>query len=126
MTDKIEVASSKLMIRYRCIDGKDLFDWGVTGDIPIMSLVGVIHRIQTELHARDTFPNDDHSHQDQSLIIGWDADKKMFSWSVHNNIPTDALIGMLEIIKTTIVTGMTAQRIAAQQRMLLGPDGRPM
>lgn len=110
----------RFVVMYTKEGDAEKFSWGVVGQIPILSLIGQISRVQTDLFfkAPDECP-------EQALVITWDAMTRTFNWFCHPAIPIESLVGMLETIKSTIVATHMARQIAAQQ-MILGPDGSPM
>lgn len=103
------------------VDGREQFQWGVVGNIPILTLIGAISRIQGELAFRAAEPCDK-----TAFVLAWDAEDKTTSWFVHPSIPTDPLVGMLETIKEALVVSRLGQCAAAQRVQVLGPDGNPM
>lgn len=113
----------RLVVTFQRQGDKELYQWGVVGAIPVLSLIGVIVRVQAELAFRspDECP-------EMALVITWDEGTHKFSWFVHQDIPVDSLVGMLETIKATIVATHVARVAASQQvvHRLLGPDGQPM
>ncbi len=107
-------------------DGEERFQWGMTNTAaPIMSVIGAIIRAQAELPLLE--PGDwRHCCDRPSLILAWDADSKSVHWFVGPDIPMDPLLGMLETIKSLLVDSQLAQRAAANQSRIVGPDGSPM
>lgn len=110
----------RLVVMFRRDGDKEMFQWGMLGEMPILTLVGVIVRVQAELafRAAEECP-------ESALVIAWDKQHRSFDWFVHPDIPMDSLVGMLETIKATIVSTHMARQMAAQQ-VILGPDGRPV
>jgi hypothetical protein len=97
---------------------KELFQWGIAGQIPLMSLIGFIVRVQTNPCLEpEVCP-------EVSAVIAWDQATGIFKFFVHKDIPWDSLVGMLEAIKFTLISSQVA-RASANQQMILGPDGRP-
>lgn len=112
---------SRLVVTYEIKDTGEVFNWGMAGEIPAMSLLGYITRVQGELAFRN--PKDcEHS----ALIITWDRDKKELDYCVHPSIPIDSLVGMLELIKAVILTAHMGGHTGSRGTPLLGPDGKPM
>lgn len=114
-----------MVVSYQRISGTDGFNWGVVGNIPMLVLVGAVARVQA---ADITRPDDDHVCPEPALVITWDRDTNTTHWYAHPNLPIDSLMGMLEIIKATLVANLIAQQQQHKlvDRALLGPDGQPM
>ncbi len=112
----------RVVVMFKGEDDKELFQWGMIGKMPILTLIGCIVRVQEELSASFLQPE---ACPESSLVIAWDDEKREFSWFVHPSIPIDSLVGMLETIKMTILATLAAQQ-ASNQQMILGPDGRPV
>lgn len=112
---------SRLVVAYERVGTGETFNWGMAGEMPLMSLLGYITRVQSELAFRKPkeceYP---------ALIITMNRETKEFDWSVHPDIPVDPLVGMLELIKSVILTQHMAKQMGAQASPLLGPDGKPM
>ena len=88
-----------------------------------MTFVGVIARVQAELPLIE--PEDArYKCPESALVIAWDEGERKFHWFVHPSIPVDSLVGMMEMIKATLVDTHIARSAAAQQ-VILGPDGQP-
>ena len=107
-------------------DGKHRLTWGVIGNLPIMSLIGFMERVQ-----RDLLFFVGPSCDAPMLVIIWtgpatDGRDSEFTWFVNPMIPVDALVGMLEAIKTTIVLSQINQMGPGKQSSLVGPDGKPI
>lgn len=106
-------------------DGTDHFQWGVVGNIPILTLIGYLIKVQNELVADDVYmPECDQA----ALVIVWDEEHNELAHYKHASIPNEPLAGMLEVIKTALTMSRVAQHSAAQkvQPPILGPDGRPV
>lgn len=113
----------RLVVMFKLEGDRELFQWGIVGNMPIMSLIGHIVRVQAELPLIE--PGDArHDCPEQAMVLAWDAERRKFDWFVHRDAPVDPLMGMLETIKTGIIGAQSAQREASQQ-FVLGPDGRP-
>ena len=105
-------------------DGGEQFQWGVVGGIPVLTMVGYIARVQADLIAGGWVP--ECTHDVPALVIAWDAQHRELSHFVHPDIPTDSLVGMLEMVKSMLVASRMGQHTAAQKVEILGPDGKPM
>ena len=112
----------RLVIMFRQDGDNEMFQWGIVGKVPVLTFVGVITRVQTELPLIE--PGDvRHDCPESALVIAWGGGHK-FSWFVHPSIPVDSLVGMMEMVKATLVDTHIARSAAAQQ-VILGPDGQP-
>lgn len=119
----IQQDTPQLVVLYKFEGGQDRYQWGVTKGIPVDHLIGRIVRVQTELPYIE--PSDGHYCPESTLVIAWDKDKKSH-WFIHDRIPIDSIIGMLEMIKTTLVGSQLAQKQVTQKVCLVGVDGRPL
>lgn len=120
-TESVKNDTPRLVVMYQREDGHERFQWGIVGNIPILSLLGAIICTQQELYSvewAEKCPG-------QALVIAYCESTKSFQWFIGDDIPRDSLVGMLETIKATITTTHLARKAAAQQVPLLGPDGRP-
>lgn len=122
----------RLEVAFNLKDGtQEQFGWCLrgTGGMPLMTLTGYIARVQAWLLCADSVPACDES----KLIIVWNNERRGFSWRVHLGIPTDSLVGFLELIKGTLVaTQLTQQQQPGarpqpgmDRNRLFGPDGQP-
>jgi hypothetical protein len=124
----------RLVVKFeRGPSGEEVFNWGVAGDIPILSLLGHISQVQVELASGAWMPDcsgDPHSldGQDQPpvLVIVWDGKDRSLEHFVNPDIPRDPLSGMLELIKSVLVASRLLTSQPTSRRSLLGPDGTPM
>lgn len=106
-------------------DGSETFQWGIVGDIPILSLIGHIVRVQADLVSGAWVPECNAPNQPPSLVVAWHADSRSLQHYLSPDIPVDPLCGMLETIKAALVMSRMGQRAAAHRTAILGPDGRP-
>ena len=106
-------------------DGSESFQWGIVGDIPILSLIGNINRLQMQLLATEWIPEFDLPGQPPALVMAWDAERKLMSSYLHRDIPIDPMCGMLETIKAALVMSRLGQKAVSHRSAILGPDGRP-
>lgn len=103
-------------------NGQEQFQWGVTGAIPLLSLIGAVSRITYRLSSGGWVP----SCEERALIIAYDEPKKLMHFFLNKDIPTDPLIGMLEAIKSVLINGRMGQHAASQKIALFGADGSPL
>ncbi len=122
----IQNDTPRLVVMFRRpAPNQEQFQWGIVGKLPVLTLIGYIHRVQVELPLIE--PQDTRYHCPESaLVIVWDVDNLVFHWFVHPDIPMDSLVGMLETIKAAMVDSKLAQQVRNQQVGLLGPDGQPI
>ncbi len=114
----------RLVVLYRRGgDNSDQFSWGVVGGINILNLIAQISRAQADMMAETWIPECDHSPSAFVIAIDENHDFCMFKSS---DIPTDPLIGMLEIVKALLVGSRVSQHLGSQRVPILGPDGRPI
>ena len=111
----------------RTEDGTDQFQWGVVGNIPLLSLVGAVIQIQSDM-ANQLVENSErltHHNEcpEQAFVMAYDGQD--FAWWVSRSIPMYPLVGMLETIKAALVGSRQGQRTVAE-KVILGPDGNPI
>lgn len=119
-TDTVTQETPRLVVKFKCEDGKEMFDWGVVGHIPLMSLIGAIVDVQTEI----TLEKWMEKCPEQALVIVWNELSHTFSYFVSDGIPVPPLVGMLEVIKTIIVATML-QQMETQRPKILAANGMP-
>ncbi len=115
----IKQDTPRLVVRFQRRGKEQLFEWGVVGAVPLLTLIGAVGRVQGELafKAGEECP-------DSALCVAFFEGGS--AWFVHQDIPTDALLGMLEVIKATLVATQAAQNAGAKLVPILGPDGQPI
>ena len=126
MSDFAEVMQHnppRLVVLFRRdANGAEQFQWGVVGNIPVLTLIGDITRLQAQLVADEWIPEC----EQMACVVAWDSADKSLSHYKHPDIPTDPLVGMLETIKHMLVNSRLGQHSAAQKVNILGPDSRPI
>lgn len=125
-TDKVTETTPRIEVRHRNIDGRNEYEWGIAGNMPLLETMGAVRRAQIELHSSSEFLDPANTCPEHKFILAWDSESKSFSWFVHPDIDTDSLIGFLDTINLTVGMGLEARRRTAQAQVILGPDGRPM
>src|SRR3954468_11471891 len=106
-------------------DGTEQFKWGMVGKIPILTLLGSLVRIQSELFfkAGGECP-------EKAFVMVWDDETRKMEWFIHPDIPLDPLAGMVDRIRMDYHTQQAAYEAMRAghggQTMILGPDGRPI
>lgn len=112
----------RLVISYKSINNQDTFQWGVLGHVPVLTLIGAITRVQAEYFFTA------HPCPESALVIAWSNgfSSSSIDWFIHEDIPQVPVMGMLEVVKATIVNTHVARQAAAQQVRILGPDGAPV
>lgn len=118
--EEIEQETPRLVILFDSKDGKDVFQWGLVGSMPIMSMLGAMVRIQhlVDFRAAKECPQ-------KALVIVWDEANRQTDWFLHKDAPIEALIGMIEGVKLEIL-GAYLSRNKVNRQNILGPDGNPM
>lgn len=115
----------RLVVEYqRQADGSDGFQWGIVGNVPIISLIGAISKVCHDLCVGEWSPDMDGT--PPALVMVYDQRSREFTYFKHPDIPVDPLVGMLDVIKAMLVDSRLAQQHAAQKVPILGPDGRRM
>ena len=104
-------------------NGTDQFQWGMSGKMPLLTLIGSVAKAQIGLSDNPVFIN---GCIEQAFVIAFDPDSTQVLYFCNEDIPTIPLIGMLESIKTALTNSRVGQGIANQQTQILGPDGNPM
>lgn len=120
-SNTVKEDTSRLVVMFRREEDNEQFQWGVVGHIPMLSLVGYITRVQSQLvyDGNEACP-------EQALVISYHPPTRTFDWFLHPDTPIDSMCGMLETIKTAIVMSRPGQQAVSQQVQLLGPDGLPI
>lgn len=117
----IQQSTPRLVVKFRIKDsGEEEFEWGMVGAMPLVSLIGAVTMVQNDLPG--TTGGDCPV---QALVIVWDTEYRVFHWFASKDVPVWAMVGMLELVKTTLVGTNMARHMVAQSG-LLGPDGQPM
>lgn len=125
-TDEMATDPPRLVVLFRTreTDGVEEFQWGVIHQMPILAVVGYIHRVQRELLDGSWTMDCPY----KAVAIIWDASAKKFRHFCHADTPRESMAGQLECIKSALVASRVGQ-IAAAQRVqspkILGPDGNP-
>lgn len=103
-------------------DGSEEFEWGIVGNVPVLTLIGHLVAVQRKLCADEYISECPES----AFVMAWDDEEKELRHFISSDIPEEPLVGMLEVIKGVLVGSRLAQMAAAQQTRIMGPDGRPM
>lgn len=118
----------RLVVQFRRdANGGESFDWGVVGNMPGMSIIGAVVRAQADLAEGKWIPGCESD--PPALVIAWHGAEKRFEHWVHRDIPVEPLVGMIEVVKTILVSCRIQEMAAAAHTGaggILGPDGRPM
>lgn len=113
----IQQNTPRLVVEFR--PEQDRFGWGIVGQMPILTVVGFLARVQSDLFFR-TPPEC----PEMALVVVWDAETKTFDYFVHPAIPVDPLVGMLDAIKMSLIESQFAK---PQNGIgLFGADGKPL
>jgi hypothetical protein len=121
--DTVKKETPRIVIMFaRGPKGEENFQWGIVGQLPLLSVVGYIGHVQSDIRLPDPI----HDCNQMALVIMWDATKKQFDYFIHPDIPVESMCGMLELVKMALVDSNKAQQVRNQQISILGPDGQPM
>ncbi len=126
-TETVMEDTPRLTVAFRAKEGGGLdLGFKMTPGLSFMDLVGYIGKVQAALYTTAkyqliTF----HECPDQALVIAYYPAAKRFDWYAHIDTPMDAMCGMLEIIKQTLVEACRLQNAQQQQSPILGPDMKP-
>lgn len=127
-----------LIVMFRTSNGREEFQWGMKGNLPLLGLIATIIHAQNELLRSDTWEGYewmDRECQQEALVITWDDENKNYDWFLHRNTPAYSMVGMLERVKTQLINTSIAREQQQQQQhvaklppmpRLVGPDGRPL
>ena len=122
--DELTQDTPRLVITYRKFaEGKEAFQWGAVGSIPALTMVGEIMYTQDKLRTEARYHIPDCP--ELALVVAWDEEFKCFERFLNKSIPTNGLLGMLEVVKLTIVLGQLQQPRHGHGQAILGPDGMP-
>lgn len=111
----------RLVVLFRMTDNGEEFQWGIVGDVPIMTLIGGIVDGQSKV----MYGHRSMIQCDESAFV-MTIEDGVLSYFIHQDIPKIPLLGMLETVKSAIIGGMVAQKAAAQRTQIVGPDGNPV
>lgn len=121
--ENVNQHTPRLVVTFKSVRGNETFQWGIVGNIPMLTIIGAIARVQQELFtvlSSNMCP-------EPALVITWDEKERTTDWYIHSNVPLEPLAGMLELIKAGLVASHMARGAAmASKGAILGPDGRPM
>lgn len=115
--DVVNEDTPRIVIEFACMNGAETFRWGMVGDIPNITALGAVAKVQAELYfkAPKQCPA-------PALVIAYNPASKKVDWFIHPSIPIDLMAGMLEIVKSVI---LRAGQPKPQGPSILGPDGTP-
>lgn len=123
----VDDSTPRLEVRFNVDErGRDTYEWGMKPPFPVLNLLSAIVRLQHELQTNPGWAwQINNGCPEKKIVLAWIEGQKKFYWFAHQDTPVDGMVGMLEMIKQTIVATQVARRTASQQ-MILGPDGNPM
>ncbi len=116
--ETVKQDTPRLVVLFTNVSGRETYQWGVVGEIPILSLIGAIIRVQTEM-----FINVGEECPEPALVIT--HIDHTFDWYIHSSIPVESMVGMLETVKQAVLAAQIARQ-ASQNQVILGPDGNPI
>jgi hypothetical protein len=120
-SDTVKQDTPRLVVMYNGDGGQERFQWGMVGQLPVLTLIGYMTRVQAEL----AFRTPDECDQ-VALVIAWDGSARRFDYFVHDDIPVDSLVGMLEMIKAALIGSRVAQQAKDEQIGLYDATGQPI
>lgn len=121
---EIKRDTPRLVVTYRKEHGnQDRFEWGIAGEVPILTLVGYVGRVQSDLI--NQLDEERKDCPESALVVAVDEAGE-FDWYVHRDIPVDPLVGMLEVIKAVLIGSTMSGQRRGPSSPVLGPDGNPM
>lgn len=129
-SEVVKEDTPRLIVKFRIHeDGKDDYEWGVIGQIPLLQLVGAVLDVQAEMCESVGWQLEvkGKTCPDQQLVIVYD--KSLFSWFVHRDYPKYGMLGMLDIIRATLVDTIRAtqaQQQQAQPRLIVPATLNPL
>jgi hypothetical protein len=131
-TDTVKEDTPRLVVRFKINDdNKDMYDWYIHGAIPFIHLIGAIVKVQGILSTTLGWELDvkELTCPEQELVIAHTITDKFneFNWFIHRDFPRYGMIGMLDLIRVTLVD--TIRMKQANQRghqPILGPDMKPI
>lgn len=124
-SEVIQTNPPRLVVQYQLgDDGSESFQWGIVGNIPILTMLGYLLKVQVDLLGGGWIP--DCGEHRGSLVILWDAEERELSHYVDPDVPATPLAGMLETVKAAILAGREAQKKGAEKIQLYGADGTPL
>lgn len=117
--DLVKQDTPRLVVMFKLENGAEMFGWGMVGEIPRLTTIGAIVRVQSELYfkAGKYCPG-------PALVIAYNPIAKSINWFINPDIPIDPLAGMLETIKHAILSAGGPKLPTATP--ILGPDGVPI
>ena len=75
--ETVQQGTPRLVVTYRRDGDRDLFQWGMVGQLPLITLIGAATRVQGELPLLE--PGDERRHCPQpALCLAWDEKERRF------------------------------------------------
>lgn len=111
--DVVTSETPRIVVMFRYEGGTEHFQWGIVGEIPRITALGALTRVQSELYykAAKICPA-------LALVITYNPSIKKIDWFIHPDAPIDPIVGMLETIKFAILSAQQPNKSS-----ILGPDG---
>lgn len=124
-TDAIASNPPRLVVMFRRDEsGQEQYQWGVVGNIPILSLIGYLGKVENDLTAGTWIPDCDN--EQPALVVVWDQSDNSLSHYVHPDIPAWGLAGMVEVIRQILVGSRVAQMTGVNKVQLYDAGGHPI
>lgn len=118
-TKLMEGNPPRLMVRHRKDEsGQDQFEWGITGGMPVLDLIGFLAKFQ---RVEGTIQD-----EVRALVIIWIPEMNDFEWFIHRNMPENGTLGVVESIKSLLIDSRNAQAVTSKRVEILGPTGQPL
>ena len=89
-----------------------------------LGLVGFLRRVQVAMF--EVADVGDVECEESAILIEFDQDSKVFSWSKHPSIGEQDASGAIELVIHLIVNGFMAMMVEGMQSNLIGPNGQPI
>lgn len=128
-TDLIKANAPRFVVEMIISDnGEETFKWGVVGKVPILSMISGILAAQLVMRSEPEGDGDGSQSEGMpgnALVCIWNDNTQDFEVFCGEYMPTLSLIGMLEVIKATLVM-QAMNNTSSSQVQMYGPDGQPL
>lgn len=122
----------RLVITYKLKGEQQQFDWGMVGQLPMLSIIGKLVEVSSDiLIGREMqqryYDSVQYPGQPMSLVIAQGhLNSSAFVWFMHRDIPHTELIGMIETIRMGLIMQIQVQAQKERTSPLLDPNGMPI
>lgn len=122
-TKAVKTNAPRFVVEYHPTEGgQERFKWGLSGDIPLLSLLGAITTLQRRL-GEEEFGESNYCAENVVALV-WDGEKRIIPY-LNPDIPTIPLIGILEVAKLQLI-GSAAPGPMPPKSNIIGPNGLPL